>query len=130
MSRPTLNGRSILIVEDNTLIRMDIAQAFQKAGAEVRTATTLREAFAIVESEEVSAAILDHVLGDGDSNRLGERLKDRGIPFIMYSGYTDLEGACTGAPHVNKPATGDVLVTTIEGLLGHSGAIGPHHHAS
>lgn len=44
MERPKLKGRTILIVEDEPLIAIDIAEAFQKAGAEVTTTTTLRQA--------------------------------------------------------------------------------------
>jgi DNA-binding response OmpR family regulator len=48
--------------------------------------------------------IMDHALGDGDSSELCARLKQRGVPVMMYSGYQNLEGECKGAPHVNKPA--------------------------
>jgi hypothetical protein len=47
---------------------------------------------------------MDHALGDGDSSELCARLKQRGVPVMMYSGYQNLEGECKGAPHVNKPA--------------------------
>jgi DNA-binding response OmpR family regulator len=66
----------------------------------------------------LSAAILDHALGDGNSSELCASLKERGIPFMIYSGYEKLEGACKGAPHVNKPAEDDELVAAMENLLG------------
>jgi hypothetical protein len=34
MERPKLNGRTILVVEDEPLIALDIVQAFQTAGAQ------------------------------------------------------------------------------------------------
>ena len=37
MQRPTLKGRSILIVEDEPLIVMDITQAFEGTGAALTT---------------------------------------------------------------------------------------------
>ena len=47
---------------------------------------TLKEALVLVEHDGLSLAILDHALGDGDSTRLCERLRERGIPFLIYSG--------------------------------------------
>jgi DNA-binding response OmpR family regulator len=112
-----LIGRSILIVEDEPLIAMDIVQAFERAGARVLSASTLRQALLFVENDGLSAAVLDHGLGDGDSSRLCERLKERDIPFVLHSGYSHLEDACRDAPFVAKPANPRVLVTTVKGLL-------------
>jgi hypothetical protein len=44
-------------------------------------------------------------------------LKERNIPFVIYSGFTQLSDAYRDAPKINKPASGDVLVATVEGLL-------------
>ena len=78
-----LTGRLILIVEDEPLIAMDLAQAFERAGARVVSANTLRHAVLLVENDDLSAAVLDHGLGDGDSSRLCERLKQREVPFLL-----------------------------------------------
>jgi len=118
MQRPTLHGRSILVVEDEPLIVMDITQAFEHTGAEVTSTNTLRHALLLAEHDGLSAAILDHALGDGDSSELCARLKERGVPFMIYSGYEKLEGECKGAPHVNKPAKVGELVAAMENLLG------------
>jgi DNA-binding response OmpR family regulator len=118
MQRPRFHGRSILVVEDEPLIVMDITQAFELTGAEVTSTNTLRHALLLAEDDGLSAAILDHALGDGDSSELCARLKERGIPFMIYSGYEKLEGACKGAPHVNKPARDGELVAAMENLLG------------
>jgi DNA-binding response OmpR family regulator len=67
MNRP-LAGRLILIVEDEPLIALDIASSFEKAGANVTRATSLGHAMALVEKDDLSAAVLDHVLRDGDSS--------------------------------------------------------------
>jgi hypothetical protein len=41
----------------------------------------------LVEHDGLSAAIMDHALSDGDSTDLCARLKERGIPYLSYSGY-------------------------------------------
>ena len=117
MNAPRLKGREILVVEDQPIIAMEIVQAFRDAGATVTTTMTLKHALLLVEHDSLAAAILDHDLGDGDSDQLCARLKERNIPFVIYSGFTQIRGACKGAPHINKPASGHVLVTTVEGLL-------------
>jgi DNA-binding response OmpR family regulator len=114
----SLAGRSILIVEDEPLIALDIETAFVRAGARVITTNRLAKAVDLVEQDGLSAAVLDHALGDGNSSHLCERLQKRGIPFVIYSGFAEREGACHHAPHVSKPASPEVLVTTVVGLLG------------
>lgn len=117
MQRPSLEGRSILVVEDEPLIVMDISQAFEATGAALTTTNTLKHALILVEHDGLSGAILDHALGDGDSCRLCARLKERGIPFIIYSGYATVGGACQGALHISKPAAEGALVAAMERLI-------------
>jgi DNA-binding response OmpR family regulator len=117
MQRPSLEGRSILIVEDEPLIAMDITQAFEPTGAALTTTNTLKHAMILVEHDGLSGAILDHSLGDGDSSLLCARLTERGIPFMIYSGHSHVDGACKDALHINKPASDGVLVAAMEGLI-------------
>lgn len=119
MERPSLMGRSILIVEDEPLIAMDISRAFEHTGAEVTTTNTLHHAPIIVEHDGLSGAILDHGLPDGDSSLLCTRLKERGIPFILYSGYrkVDFEGPFQNAPFLAKPGNPAILVEMMLGLI-------------
>lgn len=117
MQPPDLSGRSILIVEDEPLIALDIATAFEQAGAKVTTTNTLRHAIVLVEHDGLSAAILDHALSDGDSSILCKRLIEREIPFINYSAMSDLGGACRAGPIVDKPTNPVVLVEKVAELL-------------
>ena len=116
MERP-LTGRVILIIEDEPLVALDVQQALEDAGATVVVTRTLAAALVAVEDNSISAAIVDHALGDGDSSEVCERLKERNVPFVTYSGFAHLKGACADAKHVNKPASPAVLVATITGLL-------------
>jgi DNA-binding response OmpR family regulator len=116
MNRP-LVGRVILIIEDEPLIALDIQQAFEDAGASTVLARTLADALIAAEQPDLSAAIVDHTLGAYDSSEICERLKERDVPFLTYSGFANLEGACAEGKHVNKPASPSVLVATLTGLL-------------
>jgi|SRR6187397_124135 DNA-binding response OmpR family regulator len=127
MEHPTLQGRSILIVEDNPIIVMDVTLAFEHTGAALTTTNTLKHALLLVEHDGLSAAILDHALGDGDSSLLYKRLTERGIPFMIYSGLPRTEGASQEAVHISKPATHAVLVTAMEGLIQCAEAVDGKH---
>ena len=117
MERPTLQGRSILIVEDEPLIVLDLTQALEGAGASVTTTNTLKHALLLVEHDGLSAAILDHALGRDKSTLLYKRLGERGIPFLIHSGYPQVEGAPDRVLHVSKPATAAAIVEAMEGLI-------------
>lgn len=116
MDRP-LAGRRILIIEDEPLIALDIQQAFEEAGARVILARTVAAALVAIQQPGLSAAIVDHALGDGDSSELCERLKELHVPFVMYSGFADLAGDCADAKAVTKPERPAVLVATVQSLL-------------
>jgi DNA-binding response OmpR family regulator len=117
MNSASLAGRSILICEDEPLIALSIADAFTGAGARVVTARSFASALIALENEVPSAVILDHTLSDGESSQLRKRLKQRNIPYVLHSGYSNLDGACSNAVLVPKPANPDALVTAVLGLL-------------
>jgi DNA-binding response OmpR family regulator len=112
-----LKGSAVLIVEDEPLIALDIAQAFERVGALVTTTNTLRHALILVENDSLTAAVLDHALSDGNTTSLCKRLNERSIPFVLYTGFSKLEGECAAGVHVAKPANPDALVATVAGLL-------------
>ena len=117
MQRPSLDGRSILIFEDEPLIALDITQQFEATGAALTTTNTLHHALILAEHDGLSGAILDHALGDEDSSRLCARLKERRIPFMIYSGFDTVGGPCKDALHVSKPAAPGELVAKMEELI-------------
>lgn len=117
MEHPALRGRSILVVEDEPLIGMDIRTALELAGATVTATTTARHALILVEHDGLSGAIMDHALADGDSTELCIRLKARGIPYVSYSGFDAVKGADPDSPWVGKPASMDTLLSALTGLL-------------
>jgi DNA-binding response OmpR family regulator len=116
MDRP-LAGRSILIVEDEPLIAMDIAQSLKAQGASVSVARTLRDALREVEAPGLSAGVLDHRLPDGDASQICDRLDARNIPFVICSGYSYVEGPCSEGEHVHKPVQPEALVAKVVDLL-------------
>ena len=116
MDRP-LFGRSILVVEDELLIAMDVVRVLNAAGAAVFEARTVRDALHKVECPYLSAGVLDHVLNDGDSSQVCDRLDERNIPFVLYSGYDYVDGPCSEGKQLRKPVRPDALVAAVVDLL-------------
>jgi DNA-binding response OmpR family regulator len=112
-----LAGRTILIVEDEPLIALDIRAAFELVGADVVTASTLVGAIDLVEQDGLSGAVLDFGLRDGDADALCRRLRQRAIPFILHSGYTHLGATCDGGIVIPKPAQPEALVDALLKVL-------------
>jgi DNA-binding response OmpR family regulator len=114
----TLSGRTILVVEDEILIALDIATTFERAGADVALAHSLAEARDLVEHKGLSAAIVDFGLGDGYADELCSQLNQKHVPIVLHSGYAHSGIACAPAAVVPKPANPEKLVDTVGHLLG------------
>ena len=128
MAKQKLDGRTILVVEDEPFIALDLAQTFEAAGAIVTMVRTLPQALAAVESDGLSAAILDHALGQDDSSQLCERLDERRIPYMLYSGLDQVDGACGEAPLLRKPAPPKTLISAVERLLENKSCVSCSQH--
>jgi DNA-binding response OmpR family regulator len=113
---------SILLVENEPVIALSIADCLQDAGALVLGASNTNDALLIVERSHISAAVLDLDLGGSDSTLVCRRLSDRNIPFLFYSGYDDtyVTDKWPNATVVGKPASEQILITTVLGLIRHS----------
>jgi DNA-binding response OmpR family regulator len=123
MSSVGLSGHTILVVEDEPLVALDIVESFKQAGASVYTACNLRDGLRLAGHPDLSAAIVDFGLSDGEGTALCERLNARGLPFVLHTGYTHVDEACRSGIVVPKPATGFQLVSTVEKLLHREGGM-------
>jgi len=117
VDRAVLLGHSILVLEDEPLVALDIVEGLKGAGASVFTAHCLRDALVLADYPDLSAAILDFGLSDGDATPVCERLNKRDIPFVLYSGYEHADAACHRGVTLRKPATPSALVETLARLL-------------
>jgi CheY-like chemotaxis protein len=117
MKSLALSGRSILVVEDEPLIALDLRQSLESAGAYVFAATQLPYALQLAGHPDLSAAVVDYRLGEGDSTAICSLLEQRGIPFVFYSGYDDMRKIWPDAVRVSKPTDGYRLVEAVAGVL-------------
>lgn len=120
MNSVSLDGHTILIVEDEPLVALDVAETIKAAGASsVMLTHTLKDGLKLAEHADLSAAVLDFGLADGEASELCERLNRRGVPYVLYSGYDHVREAFRGGVLVPKPATPDTLIDALIKAITH-----------
>jgi DNA-binding NarL/FixJ family response regulator len=114
-------AKRVLIVEDDALLALDIADQIAHAGFEiVGPATSVKKALRLVAEPGCDAAVLDVNLGSETGAPVAKELKARGKPFIVLSGYSPDQhpDAFQDAPFIAKPARPDLLVSLLRKSLG------------
>jgi DNA-binding response OmpR family regulator len=120
-----LAGYSILIVEPDPFIAIDLQDTFAHEGARVVTAFRLERALQLAERPTLSAAVIGSTLGTGDRGALCWRLAERNVPFVFHSEQMTRElGDWPDVPLISKPADGNKVVEVVACLLG-AGAAAP-----
>lgn len=86
---PSLAGLRLLLVEDEYLLAMYLAEALQDLGAEVLGPVgSVDDALDLIDSEpHIDAAILDVNLRGEPSYAIADVLALRHVPFVFASGY-------------------------------------------
>ena len=119
-SRRPLTGTSVLIVEDEPLIALDIHAALSAVGASIIAATKGAEALQLIRIAEIAVAVLDINLGDVDCSALCRALARSKIPFLFYTGHPNAEilKQWPEATVLIKPAHTGVIVECVAALVG------------
>jgi DNA-binding response OmpR family regulator len=96
-----LNSQTILVVEDEALIAMDIQYLLEEAGYHVLgPASTIGKAVALLETGVPDLALLDVNLGGTDVFPLADELASRDVKFIFLSGHSARR---LPEPHLRRP---------------------------
>ncbi|WP_090600482.1 response regulator [Pelagibacterium luteolum] len=77
---------TILLLEDQALIAIDLIDALEAEGHGVAAFASVREAGLWLRDHQPTAAIVDCVLSDGDCSPLVRQLRQGGVPIIIYTG--------------------------------------------
>jgi DNA-binding response OmpR family regulator len=115
----TLSGRSILIVEEDTLVALRLEDELHRAGARTLGARRLHEALHLVEHPALAAAVVNLRLGSDSTMQVCRRLAQLGIPFMFHTRYDAAEARRTwpDALVVSKPADSELVVRSVARLL-------------
>jgi CheY-like chemotaxis protein len=113
-----LDGKLILVIEDDPIIAADYHFRLRRLGATDTIEPSNQRALAYLGAHHVDAAIVDYHLGDGPCVPVIEFLTRLDIPFIVVSGDTfAMRGLVTGAPVLSKLATSSEVCQALSDVL-------------
>ena len=116
-----MNRVSVLVVEDELLIALDIETILEEAGysvlGPVKSASAALEKIA---STGADLALLDVNLETGNTFPVADVLSERGIPFIFMTGHTQtaFPQQHRARPILNKPCRPGHLIEALAELQG------------
>jgi CheY-like chemotaxis protein len=115
-----LEGKRVLIVEDELVIGLELAAILEAAKVEViGPADTLAAGRRFIAQERIDAALLDINLGGERGEELAHELARAGVPFAFLTGYgrETLRPPFQAAPLVSKPFRTEQVVSELGHLL-------------
>lgn len=118
----TIAGHSILVIEDEPLVAMEIASLLEDEGAVIAAnAASLPEARAMVAAGGFDVALLDGNLQGQSVEEIAQMLVEAGTPFAFVTGYgrENLPAAFGDRPLIGKPFTREALIACVSGLIRH-----------
>ena len=118
-------SKTVLLVEDEMLIAMDMEASLVDLGYDVTIVTDVDAALAALDSRTYHLAILDSRLRSGDCEQVTRRLREQGTGFIVCSGSLDMKefgDVFANVPFLAKPFTADSLVQLVTQFRGRADA--------
>jgi CheY-like chemotaxis protein len=121
----SFNGKSILIADDEQLIREIFVEVFSSLNAVVTEAHNGKEAFELLKTNNFNALISDIRMPGGDGIRLLEQIQNE-LPYqpkiFLCSGFSDIDSAKAEELNVlevfPKPFVVKTVVQAVAGALG------------
>ena len=108
-----LAGVRIMIVEDDFLVGIGLKKMLEKVGCEVfGPLPTIVEGHRMLEGEAIDIAVFDLNVIGGSIIPLAEDMRDRGLPFIFVTGFTNpqqLTEEMKTRPCLQKPVNEQTL---------------------
>lgn len=115
-----LHGRTILVVEDETIISFLVEDMLRELGCEdVRHAANVASAMSLLREFEPDAALLDVNLGREFAYPVALQLQIKSIPFVFATGYgrSGLAPEWRDRTVIQKPFDTQALGNALRGAL-------------
>ena len=117
-----LQGRRLLVVEDEAFIAIDLQYLLEDAGAHVidicvdnvSTLATLR-------TQRPDAVLMDFRLADGEAHPSARCAQELGVPVVFHSGHVsarELADRYPGTRVLSKPARGEAICAALVAVMG------------
>ena len=116
-----LEGKRILVIEDDYYLASDEKALLEQAGATVvgPFGASCRERD-LAEAGALDGALVDINLGEGPSFDFARLLAERGVPFVFVTGYdlAIIPAELSNAPRIEKPIRERDLIAAVAKLVG------------
>jgi two-component system, response regulator RegA len=116
------DARTLLVVDDDEVLRSRLVRAFNDRGFAARGAASEDEAIASAQQESPEYALVDLKIGSGSGLEVLKRLKelDAATKVVILTGYgsiaTAVESVKSGAAtYLTKPVDADQIMAAFEG---------------
>ena len=110
-------GKRVLVAEDEALISVILAGDLRDEGYLIAGPfSRAQDALTWLNSNTTDLAIIDYMLRDGQCIALMRALVERGVPFVVFSGYPrdpDTTAEFPDVPWFDKPASLDALLAAL-----------------
>jgi ActR/RegA family two-component response regulator len=119
MDRAELTGQTVLLVEEQPIVAIDLKTALEDAGAEVVIARDAAEALASIGKVAFTAAVLDLRPSSDEHRTIARALNKRGVRFVFHATEPPEDVTTVrGAPVFQKPTRAQDIVKALAGLIG------------
>jgi DNA-binding response OmpR family regulator len=118
-------SQRILILEDESVIALEIDNAISGAGYATEVAASVSAALAKITTGAFDGAILDANVRGERVDSVALALQERNIPFLFVSGYgrEGLPSSCPEAPLVPKPFHPTQLLSAVGNIVRRPAAV-------
>jgi DNA-binding NtrC family response regulator len=117
----TVDGKTVLIVEDEMLIALDLIGLVEGMGCIVAgPATNVEAASHLINQQDIDIAILDVNLAGVHVWPVTDLLLARSVPFVLLSGFgatLTVPPSCRLVPRLDKPVSFDELRKVMHKLV-------------
>ena len=120
--RARRSGRSILVVDDEPLLGLDLTMILEDASYDViGPVASVEKGLSRIARDRPDGAILDISLAHGRSDALADCLAEMGVPFLFVSAHPRdvVAEAHRDRTHIEKPFTEQVLLARLAEMFGH-----------
>jgi DNA-binding response OmpR family regulator len=120
MTDINLNGRRILVVEDEYFLAEDLREELADCGAQVLgPVANIKDATSFIKTGGVDAAVLDINLQGELIFSTADELREKGIPFAFATGYdrASVPSRFADVPRLEKPLKARQLAELLQPLV-------------
>jgi DNA-binding NtrC family response regulator len=124
MPNPHSNGKHILIVDDEPIVRRSLSELLTLSGYSVSTAVNGKQAMEILKTYNADVVITDIKMPEVDGLQLLKHIKNsnRNIPVILITGHGSIENAVAAMKqgaydYITKPLMDNEIKIILERLI-------------